>query len=337
MSGCRGPAERMGDAMRISGAGLCAASFAVLTGCGAAQTPGGLGPFRADISTASGSAKARSWVAPEAKAQNLLYVADYDAGVLVFAYTPRHVKYVGLLNVGEPQGECVDQAQDVYVVSGRYDIFEYAHGGMQPIKILSDPVANPLSCAVDPTTGALAVVGYGTSQLVIFKPGRYKPRVYQYPGFGVMVSCTYDNDGNLFIDGNVVGGTLHLTELRAGSSKFEAIRLNQAFQGSQGGGLLWSESTLAVADELADVIYRFAIKRTKGEKIGATPLNGSAVVGQFAIDASRVIVPSTRESYAGFVKIYDYPDGGNATKTLLQFGYPDGVVVSEAPKQLQDR
>ena len=75
--------------------------------------------------------------------------------------------YPGLSQVGtlkslnySAQGECVDSAGDVFIATSNASytgtIFEYAHGGSTPIAELSDP-GYPWGCAVDPTTGTLAV------------------------------------------------------------------------------------------------------------------------------------------------------------------------------------
>jgi hypothetical protein len=52
-------------------------------------------------------------------------------------------------------------------------------------------------------------------------------------------------------------------------------------------------------------------------------------VWSFFIDRVRghVIAPSTFQNQSGFVKIYNYPEGGAASRTI-NFGSPFGVVIS---------
>lgn len=318
--------------LRAFGIGLAVVSCAA---CGAmalndAFRPGATSPLHRSKSAMHD----RSWMSASAKNQDLLYVADYDVGgLVVYAYQPPRIKYVGFVAASQPRGECVDKTQNVFVVEGSYSIFEYRHGGTKPVAILSDPVANPLSCSVDPSSGNLAVVGASlrhSNQLVIFRPGHTKPTVYSDPNFGVMVSCSYDDSGNLFIDGNVVSGALLFSELPKGGKEFRSIALDQTFQGPQGGGVQWSGSNVAVGDYVAHVIYQFDVSGSGGTEVGRTPLNGSGVVTQFFIENAHVVVPSIFQDYAGFVKIYGYPHGGSPSKTLRSFSYPDGVVVSLA-------
>jgi DNA-binding beta-propeller fold protein YncE len=66
-----------------------------------------------------------------------------------------------------PGGDCSDKKGNVYVTdvepSGN-EIVEFAHGGTQALRTLSVPSgSNPYSCAVDPTTGDLAVTNYGNT------------------------------------------------------------------------------------------------------------------------------------------------------------------------------
>ena len=82
-----------------------------------------------------------SWMAPDAKAQNLLYLTNYGANnVLVFSY-PQD-KLVGTLTgpFDLPDGDCTDKKSDVWIVNNVFEgIVEYKHGGTNPIATLQDP------------------------------------------------------------------------------------------------------------------------------------------------------------------------------------------------------
>jgi hypothetical protein len=272
-------------------------------------------------------------MSPEAKSEDLLYVSDYQNGVIVFSYAPPRLKYVGFLS--EPQwgeGECVDKAQDVFIVGSVYEIVEYAHGGTTPKAILTDPFALPLNCSVDPTTGNLAVVGYPdvfhkNYGAAIFKKARGKATLYQDAGFAAF-ACTYDNRGNLFLDGTLTSNAA-IAELPKGSGTFTNIPLDQSFNAV--GGIQWDGRYLAVGDYYNAVIYQFETSGSSAVEVGSTPLAGSGTVLQFFIDRGRVVVPSTFQNYSGFVKIYDYPAGG-ASKRTRDIGSPNGAVVSRAQK-----
>ncbi|HEV3089804.1 MAG TPA: hypothetical protein VGX91_00005 [Candidatus Cybelea sp.] len=267
---------------------------------------------------------------PEAKHENLLYVADYGVGVIVYSYRASRIKYVGLLaSPQQAEGECVDKAQNIFVTSGPYGIFEYAHGGTSPIRILAAPSIEPLNCSIDPKTGNLAAVGYpeegGSYGAAIYKNARGRPTFYADAGFGDY-ECGYDDKGNLFIGGYVFSGNLNFAELPRGASTFVNVALNQSFRAA--GGIQWDGKHLAVGDEYADVIYQFDIRGKRGTEVGSTPLNGAGSVWQFFVDRKRVIVPSTFQNYSGSVGVYAYPGGGAAKKTRLNAYDPVGVVVS---------
>jgi hypothetical protein len=313
---------------------IVAAAIA-LGGCGA--TLPGAAPGGAPEAPPAGRlpGASRSWMAPGSKAENLLYVADPGTGgVVVYTYAPPKFKFAGFLSgAASPAGECVDKQQNVYVTNhsfaNSHAIFKYAHGGTDPIAILGDPAGMPIYCAVDPKTNDLAVIDYpfqnGGPTLAIYRNGHGKPELFTKPGFG-MVSCTYDDRGNLFIDGDVIGGFLQFTELPAGRHDFERITLHQQFEFP--GSIQWDGRDIAAGDFRAGTIYRFRIEGKKGTEVGTTPLPGSVSVSQFSIMGRHIVVPSARPQYAGYVKIYDYPAGGHSTRTLWNFSTPVGVAIS---------
>jgi hypothetical protein len=130
----------------------------LLAGCGGSQPPiGAPGAMPQSRAVATHADRGKSWMLPEAKKSDLLYVTNGDYGVLVYAY-PR-VRLVGTLSGFEGlDGLCADKAGDIFIPSaGLAEIFEYAHGGTSPIATLSDQDGEAHACSVDPTTGNLAV------------------------------------------------------------------------------------------------------------------------------------------------------------------------------------
>jgi hypothetical protein len=306
---------------------------ALLAGCSGSQPPIAMpGAMSQSREVTRHPDRDRSWMAPGAQTMDLLYVSDYGNGIIVYKYALPRLKYVGFL--AEPQlgeGECVDKAQDVFITGSEDDIVEYAHGGTTPKAILTDPFALPLGCSSDPTTGNLAVVGdpdifhqnYGAA---IFKKAHGKPTLYEDTGFAAF-ACAYDDKGNLFMDGSVTSGAVALAELPKGSSTFINIPLNQTFNGA--GGIQWNTGEIAVGDYYNAVIYEFRVSGSTAKEVGSTPLDASGAVIQFFIDRHIVIVPSTLQNSSGYVKLYEYPSGGTARRTL-DFGSPSGAVVSRA-------
>ena len=309
-------------------------AVALLAGCGGSQPPiGATGTMSQTSPFATHAEHGTSWMLPEAKSENLLYVADYGGGVIVYSYRPAQIKYVGYLATPlYAGGECVDKLQNVFITSSNYEIYEYAHGAASPKAVLTDPFALPLNCAVDPTSGNLTAVGGAvrteSAGVAIFKHARGKPKLYRDSGFSAW-ACGYDDRGNLYIDGGGRFGYIDFAELPKGGNTFSEIQLDQTFNAP--GGVQWDGTNVAVGDLFNAVIYEFSIGGSTGTEVGSTPLSGAGEVSQFFIDGGRgkVIAPSEFENYTGYVKIYDYPAGGSARRTL-NFSSPDGVVVSRA-------
>ena len=119
------------------------AVLASLASCGGPQpptaTPGALSQSRAIVTRAD---RSRSWMLPEAKSDDLLYVTDTTMTVSNFGSAlvlkDPEGKVVGTLTGFDyPLGDCVDAASDVWISS--FDtgtIEEFAHGGTAPIATL---------------------------------------------------------------------------------------------------------------------------------------------------------------------------------------------------------
>jgi hypothetical protein len=273
-----------------------------------------------------------SWIAPDAKNQDLLYLSDYGDGT-VRVYTWPKAKSVGTLSgFRRATGECVDPAGDVWITSYvSAEIVEYAHGGTTPIATLSDPGEYPISCSVDPTTGNLAVgnietTGNGQGSVAIYPGAQGTPTLYADPSIDRVFFIDYDGKGNLYVDGrpNSSGGFV-FAELPKGGGSFTDITLDQSI--GMPGGVQWNRNEVVVGDQQAPYIYRFRITGSSGTETGDTPLNGGDDVVQFCIQGKKVVAPNAD---SGNAMLWTYPAGGSATKTIDGLNLPFGAVVSKA-------
>jgi hypothetical protein len=320
---------------RSQGLGFYAA-VALLAGCGGAQlgsnqiqpnaSQTGTTPALFDHTVGSRPAPGRSWMAPEAKKSDLTYISNfYSSDVLAFTYPGG--KYAGTISgVTDAQGECTSKTSDGnwwVVASGADEVLEYAHGGTMPLKALSEAVGEPAGCTVDPTTGNLAVTILGTGDIVVFAGGS---------GSGATLSdslsstyfASYDDKGELFVDGITSSDTYGVVELPQGSTKFETITMSPSLEFP--GGLQWHGNYLAVGG--GGGIYHFAIHGTKGKEIGFTPLGD---VVQFWI-AGRYVVGTDFPNEDA--EMWKYPAGGPVFRTLKgEFDGPIGATVSVAKKR----
>jgi len=312
---------------------LAAIAALVFAGCGGSQVAPTGGAM-----TASHAAHGKSWMLPEAKGENLLYVsAGY---VYVYRYGGRN-KLVGHLNVyGNPDTLCSDTKGNVWVpvfkgIAYTGEVLEYAHGKTRPIERLKNVGAYPYGCAVDPTTGDLAVTNVcanyipscdGPGNVLIYKNGRGNPISRKDNSLGYYYYCAYDDSGNLYVDGTGrKHPTFHLAELPKGQSKFNHIKLSVSPDNP--GAIQWDGGDLAITD--TKQIYEFSIEGERGEEVGVTPLVGSDYVSQFWIDGKNVSVADYKSESVGF---YSYPAGGSPTKTFGTPYFPSGLAVSVTPR-----
>jgi hypothetical protein len=311
-----------------------------LAGCAS----GGPGPRFGPPGLSAARGYGESWMTPDRNERKkaLLYVSDLTASD-VYAFTYPGGKLVGTLTgFANPQGLCADKRGDLFVanVNGN-DILEYKHGGTAPIATLEDQGYYPFSCAVDPTTGNLAVTNQITStansgNVAIYDLADGKRKLYAGASLYYYEFCAYDGAGNLYIDGGTVGTTVFgFVELPKGKKLFTTITLNVA--PSSPGGVGWDGKYVTVADNTpgANVVYRYSVSGSSGTNKGSTALSGAQSVNEYALwpsNATRLIVPNVAGTspLTSNVLYYSYPAGGSPTKTIEGFGgeFAFGAAVS---------
>jgi hypothetical protein len=311
---------------------FCALTLA-LTGCGGTQPPVTAGAMPQIRTTALHPDRRPSWMVRPANSKFLLYISDIGTGdVDIFSY-PNGKQVGALTGFNGNQGECTDSSGDVYVVAASA-VYEFNHGGKTPIKTLTNPGYLTDGCAVDPTTGNLAVTSFcagtpasgctGEGVLSIYTDAVGTPTQYMDPKISFYAFCGYDATGNLWLDGyNEVSSQMvsQFAELPAAKSTFKNITLQNPLV--YPGGVQWDGTYVAVGDQTQQVIYQ--TKGTKGKIDGSTPLLDSAKVAQFWIQGKNVIAPDVNDAN---VKFYKYPAGGYPTKTISGLDEPVGAVVS---------
>ena len=274
-----------------------------------------------------------SWMAPDAKRKDLLYISDQTGDVYVFSYPGGKLKGT-LTGFADPQGECVDKTGDVWITlfSGQ-ELLEYAHGGTSSIGSLSDPGYLLEGCSVDPTTGNLAAADFaGTNStsggVSIYADAQGTPTTYIDPGLYLVFSLGYDDKGNLFVDGETqTGGTFAFAELPKGSSTFTNLTLNKTI--GTPGTVQWDGKHVTVGDAKAGVIYRVKISGSSAKVVGTTTLTDADGAFQSFIDGKKVVNPNVNSANVMF---WSYPAGGNPIKTLTGFVDPFGSAVSKGKK-----
>jgi hypothetical protein len=320
--------------VRYASLTLAFAATIVLNGCGgrgfeAQSLPAG----------ATGAAQRLSWMSPAA-GNNLLYVSDYQ-DVLVYDYGTD--KQVGKLDYfTHAAGSCTDAKGDVFVTNdGAADVLEFAHGKSSPIQTLIDPTPYPSDCAVDPSTGNLAVVNqYGASEyspgnVAIYSGAKGKPKTYKVSGFSTYVSGTYDAQGDLVVS-DLESSGIKFAMLPHGSSKFEAITLPHGGDWAGPGFVRWDGVYFDVEFAIGEtsLFVWYTIKGSRGTQEGYTSTEESGEVGgpywlgriggAKSVKRANQLVVCLYDGVSG----WEYPRGGDYIFQLYDDQRAGGVTVS---------
>jgi len=272
----------------------------------------------------------RSWMAPEAKSEDLLYISDYD-GVHVFSY-PKGLHVGDITGFVSPAGLCSNKKGDVFVTdTPAYRVYEYAHGSTEPLKTLYDNSVDfgPFDCSVDPTTGNVAATNLDSGFVVVFPKAEERPKVY-YPHTMHRVSmymCAYDDEGDLFVDQiyNRDGRHEYIGELRKVTKQFQVYLLDPRI--THPGGIQFDGKHVVIEDLDSHIVYRLRFSGTKAAVIGSALLDGTPWVEQYWIQGETLIGPDANST----VYFWKYPQGGSPVSSVQRFTLDVGSTVSLSP------
>lgn len=240
-------------------------------------------PVSAEIAHSLGHhAPGPSWTAAGLGKQDLLYVTNSNGLVNIYRYRRRSLAGV-LTGLQSPTGECVDRAQNVYVVDFLAEsAVEYAHGGKKPIAAVSDSPYNPYGCSIDTKTGDLAIANYSEGylavtrdfadgNLAVYRHARGSPVLYGNR-FDHFVSCAYDDRGDLLaasLNGYSGEYQAEFDYLPRHSTKLLSIDLPGSYDSVQ--AVAWDGKYWVVLSD--NELYRYVINLT-GQHIDTIGLAG---------------------------------------------------------------
>ncbi len=329
---------------------LCAFAL-VLGACGGSQLPVGAPGAVSNTGFASPLERAKSWMMPAAqKASSLLYISNWGTSdVTVYTYADGG----GLVLVGTltgfslPGGLCSDSKGNVWIpdVNSRR-LYEYAHGGTSPIETIQQSSGYPYDCAVDPTTGNLAVASQhpngkyqSYSVVYVYPKGSKTARRYStVHGFKYVYFVAYDNASNLYADGTPCfrdncyyerNGPPGLYKLPNGGSEFERLDLRGATL-HQPTAINWVKPTLLLGDrnfqnQGTSGAYKVFVSGSKATVVGTLPFDGTQQAYGFSRRAGLVVVPD----YTGnAVRMYTLSDGSLVSTLTTEISSPFAAVVS---------
>jgi hypothetical protein len=309
----------------------------------------------ADVLHQPGAANAASSVAAAAKqtAANLLYVDDSDGDrVNFYAYKDGVAgKLAGTIKETNPTGVCSDNQGDVYVVSpSERQIVKFAHGATVPTSTIQLRIDYPYECAVDPSTGNIAVsiktahnkFNQGWVVELYTSAGALTGSYYATVGFTAIRALAFDSQHDVFalaspcessgycLD-NSNGGPPTLFELTPSGYAFDEVNLNGVTLVNPT-GLAWIDPSLLVGD--ADYKNK---KQPVGLKLiigtsGAT-LKGTILFTDTGLSdgiAVRAGVALVTDDKRGEVRSYSITDGSLLSTLLQTKVLPVDVTVSQA-------
>jgi hypothetical protein len=340
----------------------------LITGCSGSSSQMGLGPA-SDVQGSARSAndlqsfahlfrlttakhialdvrpsRRRSWMSPDAKKSDLLYVSDADkAEVDVYSYkAPNSHGLEGqLTGFVLPYGDCSDSAGNVYIDDfAAENIVEYAKGGTTPIKTLTI-TGLPIGCSVDPTTGNLAVSAFaaanpstGCGGVYVFASASGTPTLYEDSNVCSYWPAGYDNAGNLFVEGESPNAPT-IDELPSGGSSFTELTLD-GFTLYLPAGIMWNgtASGLGAGDQDYDGgansgIYQITVSNGTATLVRGTSLKDSCAssvtdVVQPWIMGKKVVAGNLSCTYR--FNYWNYANGGVPKKSINANIAPEGAL-----------
>jgi len=293
--------------------------------------------------TAKAPAVAKSWMSPDAKDLDLIYVSD-SATYDVYVYTRTKGRLVGTLtDQNNPAGLCTDTKGDVFVTQlYGHQIVEYKHGGTTPIGTLSDPGYEPGACSVDRYTGNLAVANvvgdeFTQGNLVVYSQAKGNPTTYSPPGgaSGGLFSVNdagYYPGGDLYFAGTCKG-VFCAGVLPRGSSTTENVTLSVSPQSP--GTVQFDGLHMTFDDQTDGTIYAYTFSGTNGTEVYSSTLSGSSDVdGSWILwiaykkHKNIAVHVAAPQQNGGDVLLYGYRDGGRSGRTLTGVTQPFGATYS---------
>lgn len=264
---------------------------------------------------------------------SLLYFSSGDYGP-VMVYTFPEGQEVASFDVpGIPAGLCSDKQGNVFMAEPYgQKVEEYPHGATSPTATFDFP-PSPYGCAVDEGSTYLAVANEAGSVGVFnLSTKESKPATYTYPGIESFFFCTYDDQGNLFVDGADSDAIIRLLELRKGESSLSLVKLGAKIPYSA--SIQWDGTYLAISDGGSNKdssVLRVKVKNHRAKIHARVTLRGpEPYTSQFWIQGNAIISPENRSANVAW---WSYPAGGQPTGIIYQVGYAFGVTISVAPSR----
>lgn len=258
------------------------------------------------------------------KKKHFQYFTDFNnSAAYEFDYPKSDSSIGSISNVTNAQGECMKPGKGTFWVTatGAAAIEEFKPGGTSPISTLSvTSGVYPSGCAINAKTGDLAATIINTGDVIVFANAAGSGKSYP-SGLSEAFFATYDENGNLFVDGLNSAG-VGVAELAKGASSFNPVSISNTID--YPGNIQWDGKYVTVNDQDAFAIYQYSVSGTTATLKGTVSLSGASDCDQTWIAKTVVYCP---DAGAGNGKVYKYPAGGSPIATLTAgFSEPIGAI-----------
>jgi hypothetical protein len=291
-----------------------------------------------------------SFMEPSAVGKPLIFLVDLSSNVVNIYLQTGQNKMVGQITGYGPGGIATDAAANLYVTNstasyGNVLVFAPPYTG-PPTLTLDDPGYYPTNVAISPQ-GIVAVLnycsapscGYGTGNLLFYAHNATSPcATVTDPNLAYPESSTFDDKGNLFVDGQKASGGTTIGEVTGGCAAKNLTLLTTTNTVKVPGGIHVDKADRIAmfvpipsgSNQPAIYTYKHPRMGSLGNPVLTTPLDGAALgcVDEFAFKASSRSV-FVADFCDGVSAEYAYPAGGAAEKTIaVGAGEPSSVAVT---------
>ena len=282
----------------------------------------------APTATAAGQVAAAGRLSPAVKT-SYFYTSTQNVGVTLYSYP--QLSQLGSVSDPNAAAMCSDKDGNVYVAeSGTSELTEYQAGTLTVMRTLADTNYTPVSCAINPKNGDLAVANSGGTvngkakpgSITIFKKATGSPKVFTNKSMSTFAYCGYDTKGDLFADGLATDSSVALTELVG--QKLTSLPVS-GFTIAQPGAVAWDtfHGALLISDNSGE-LYRFYIKDgTAQYSDSATALHGALSLNSNVAFKGKFIAGATSSAIA----VWQFPSG-DGPKYFLDTTNVIGVAFS---------
>ncbi|HEY2476999.1 MAG TPA: hypothetical protein VGI19_19620 [Candidatus Cybelea sp.] len=289
------------------------------------------------------------WASPDlGKTPRLLFLSDYASGYVNIYSMPDLVLKAQFGPWTDLQGECADRKGDVYVVDAEARYLEGLSRAGEGHYILRDGDGTPLSCAVNPINGDVAVTNNasppGRGNIVIFPGGGsgYGGPPISVPHMYTYFFDGYDRRGNLWVDGYTKSSTSIIVSCKGARCRTIPISggtiFHPGFLQYAVGQKTWYVADRECGGTKSFCIYPVSAGGVLGKKITLKDAHGKPACDMFqgAITeaGSTVFVGGVDNGLytncgVNSVARWNFPAGGNSTEGNDDVGQmPTGAAVS---------